>query len=432
MIGFSNETIKISEEAERLSAPLFLAVDKISEYNTRKVISAFAANRVSDTMFMPSRGYGYDDRGRDTLDKVYAGAFGCEDALVRPQFINGTHALSVMLFALLKPNVVILSVTGKLYDTLRVSLDTLKEIGVIYNETALPDCPDADYLENIKMLCADIKPSVVYIQKSKGYGDRITLSSRDIKIMTAAVKNACPSAIVAVDNCYGEFCEPEEPVGGYPEGWDCDRMTVFPADRPEVPADIMAGSLIKNPGGGLASCGGYIAGRKDLVDTCGERLTVPGIGREAGSNPEGWRLYYQGFFLAPHVTAQAVKTAIFASNALEIMGYKVLPKGNEMRGDIIETVHFGSEKPLVAFCRGIQKGSPVDSYVTPEPWDMPGYDSKIIMAAGAFVQGSSIELSADAPIREPYILYMQGGLTYESGKYGIMTAIDLIAGNKSK
>ncbi len=421
---FSEKIQTLSRLAEEKAAPLFAAVGKIAAYNTERVLDAFARCRVGLAHFSPSTGYGYDDLGRDALDRVYAEAFGCEDALVRPQIINGTHAILLMLRGILpKKGGRMLSLTGAPYDTLSEAIAALKEEGLIYDEIPFGGTPDPAFPEIAFRRVREFDPDVVYIQRSKGYGDRITLSVKDIRLLSAAAKAAKPGVIVAVDNCYGEFTEAGEPFGSFPEGFDGPRPSHF-HDGEEAPCDVAAGSLIKNPGGGLAPCGGYAAGKKELVERIASALTVPGIGREAGANPAGWRLYYQGFFLAPHVVGEALKTMIFAANLLTLAGFETSPAGDEMRSDIIETVRFGKPEPLIAFCRGIQAASPVDSFALCEPWAMPGYADPVIMAAGAFVQGSSIELSADAPLREPYLLYMQGGLTYESGKLAVMRAVE--------
>ena len=420
---FSETISSLARRAEEASQPLFDAIDRIALSNTERVLDAFARCRVGLPHFAPSTGYGYDDLGRDTLDRVYAETFGCEDALVRPQIINGTHAICLMLRGILPPKGGrMLSLTGAPYDTLSGALASFREEGLTYAEIPFTGGPDPDFPLLAAEKVKEFDPDVVYIQRSKGYGDRITLSVRDIRLLAAAAKSAKPGVIVAVDNCYGEFTEAEEPFGKAADG-GLPRPAHFRGEA-EAEADIAAGSLIKNPGGGLAPCGGYIAGKKALVEKSAEALTVPGIGREAGSNPAGWRLYYQGFFLAPHVTAQALKTMVFAANLLHLAGFETSPAGNEMRSDIIQTVRFGRPEPLIAFCRGIQAASPVDSFAVCEPWAMPGYADPVIMAAGAFVQGSSIELSADAPLREPYLLYMQGGLTYESGKLAVMRAVE--------
>ncbi|MBR5868667.1 MAG: methionine gamma-lyase family protein [Clostridia bacterium] len=415
----------LAREAQAMSAPAFARIEEIAEYNTRRVADAFRECRITLNHFAPSTGYGYDDVGRDKLDALYAAAFGCEDALVRPHIINGTHALCLMLKGILPPSGGrLLSITGAPYDTLTETIGTMEASGrLTFTQVPFTGTPDESYIEAVKTAIAETHPHVVYIQRSKGYGDRVTLSNLDIRRLTFLAKSILPDVVVALDNCYGEFCEAGEPFGSAPVGFTGERAALLPLDCEEAPCDVAAGSLIKNPGGGIAPCGGYIAGRHDLVEKVAEELTVPGIGREAGCNPDGWRLYFQGFFLAPHTVSQALKTSVFAANLLTLAGFEAAPKGDEPRCDIIQTIRFGDPKPLISFCRGIQSFSPVDSHLTCEPWAMPGYTSEVIMAAGAFVQGSSIELSCDAPIREPYLLYLQGGLTYESGKYAITQAV---------
>ena len=387
----------------------FQALDEIKEYNQYKVLKAFHNNRVSDAHFTFSTGYGYGDIGRDTLDRVFADVFNCEDCLVRPHIVSGTHAIAVALFGNLRPGQTLLSVTGKPYDTLeeiigiRDSKGSLKEYGVSYKQVDLTTQGDFDYKNIEKVLQEDKSVSMVEIQRSTGYGWRPSLTLSKIKELINFIKNINNEIICFVDNCYGEFLDTTEPT--------------------EVGADIMAGSLIKNPGGGIAPTGGYIAGKREYVEQASYRLTSPGIGRECGSTFGVMRLLYQGLFLAPHVTMEALKGAIFCSRIFETLGYEVSPSMNDSRSDIIQGIKFNNEGALIAFCQGIQKGSPVDSFVSAEPWDMPGYSDKVIMAAGAFIQGSSIELSADAPIRPPYIAYLQGGLTYEHSKIGVLIAI---------
>ena len=363
-----------------------------------------------ESYFAGTTGYGYDDIGRDKLDEIFAEIFGTEDALVRIGFVNGTHAITAALFGALRPGDVLVSAVGAPYDTLLGVIGvvdkgpgSLKEYGVGYRQVELT----ADNQPDLAGLSAAVKePGVkaVLIQRSKGYSTRSSLSVDEIGAMCALIRAANPDASILVDNCYGEFVETREPT--------------------EAGADLVVGSLIKNPGGGLAPTGGYIAGRRDLVEAAAMRLTAPGIGRECGSTLGNNRSLYQGLFLAPHTTAQAVKTAVFAARMMELLGYRTEPASDAVRHDIIQMLHFGSPEPLKKFCRGIQFGAPVDSYVTPEPWDMPGYDCQVIMAAGAFIQGASIELSCDAPMREPYTAYLQGGLTYESGKAGVMLAVE--------
>lgn len=409
--GISAEALDLVESAEKDVREQFERIEKNAEINQLRVMKAFADNRVSDTHFMPTTGYGYDDLGRDTLDRVYADIMGAEDALVRHNFISGTHTISTALFAVLRPGDTLLSITGKPYDTLEEVIGiqgnagdgSLKDFGVEYKQIDLLSSGQPD-LDTIKKELTAKKIKAVTIQRSKGYGDRPTYSAKEIGDLIKFVKDISPETICVVDNCYGEFVETEEP-------------TAFGAD-------LIAGSLIKNPGGGLAPTGGYIAGKKRYIELCAYRLTSVGIGREAGASLGFNRQMYQGLFMAPHTTAQALKAAVLCGAVFEKLGYSVNPKPLEVRHDIIQAITFGNEKDMVLFCQGIQKGAPVDSFVTPEPWDMPGYSDKVIMAAGAFTQGASIELSADGPMKEPYIAYMQGGLTYESAKLGIMVAAD--------
>lgn len=394
---------------------LFLKIDETAEINSKRVLEAFRKHRVSDTMFAGTLGYGYDDNGRDTLDKIFADVFGAEDALCRIQFVNGTHAIFCAIFGAVCSGDTLLSITGAPYDTLRSAIGitgnchgTLKEYGVHYREVPMKN--GRIDVENALKAVRETEKCAVYIQRSRGYDERYALSVEEIGDVIAKVKSIRPEINVIVDNCYGEFVQTREPT--------------------HVGADIMAGSLIKNPGGGLAPMGGYVAGRAELVNRAAERLTVPGIGRECGATLGNNRLLYQGFFTAPHTVAQALKTAVFAAETFGNMGYEVSPRADEERFDIIQTIELNDAKTLSAFCRGIQSGAPCDAFVTPEPWDMPGYDVPVIMAAGAFVQGASIELSADAPMREPYRVYLQGGLTYESGKLGILRAAEEIGKNK--
>ena len=409
-------TLQISEKVKALAsqaqadlAAQFERIDAIAEENTQKVLAAFQKHRVAEAHFAGTTGYGYDDLGRDTLDLIYADLFHTEDALVRVQFVNGTHAITCALFGALKPGDILVSAVGAPYDTMLGVIgvvdkgpDSLKSYGIEYRQVELLDNrPDPVGLaEAVK----DPRVKAVLIQRSRGYATRASLSVAEIGDLAKVVKDNNPGAAVLVDNCYGEFVETIEPT--------------------QVGADLVVGSLIKNPGGGLAPTGGYIAGRHDLIEGAAMRLTTPGIGKECGSTFGANRSLYQGLFLAPHTTAQAVKTAVFAARIMELLGYQVDPASDAVRHDIIQMVHFGSPEPLKKFCKGIQFGAPVDSYVTPEPWDMPGYDCQVIMAAGAFIQGASIELSCDAPMREPYTAYFQGGLTYESGKAGVMLAVE--------
>lgn len=403
------EVYELARQAEEEIRPQFERVDRIAMLNTRKVMTAFQDNKVSDSCFAGTTGYGYDDLGREVLDKVYAQVFCTEAALVRIGFVNGTHALSAALFGILKPGDTLLSVTGLPYDTLRNAIGiegdchgSLKFYGINYKQVDLKD-GEAD-LEAIKAALADRSISAVLIQRSRGYENRKALSAEEIGEICSAVKSAAPNVTVMVDNCYGEFTGEHEPT--------------------EYGVDIMAGSLIKNPGGGLAPTGGYIVGRKELVENAAMRLTTPGIGGECGASLGNNRLLFQGFFMAPHIVAQAIKTVTFCSAMMKKIGFESSPAPDEARNDIIQMVTLKNAENMKKFCRGVQAGAPVDSYVTPEPWQMPGYNVPVIMAAGAFVQGSSIELSADGPMREPYTLYVQGGITYESGKLGIMMAVN--------
>ena len=400
------EMAKLAEDACREQ---FREIDRVAEISTRRVMEAFQDKRVSDSCFAGTTGYGYDDLGRDTLDQIYAQLFGTEAALVRIGFVNGTHALTAAMFALSKPGETVLAVTGTPYDTLRSAIGisgdgfgSLKFYGIDYAQVDLLPNGNAD-LEGIARAAADPKVTGVMIQRSRGYGERKALTVAEIGEICRAVRKVNAKAHIMVDNCYGEFTDVIEPT--------------------HVGADIVAGSLIKNPGGGIAPTGGYVAGTKELVDRAAMRLTTPGIGGECGSTLGNNRLLFQGLFMAPHIVAQALKTAVFCAAMMDQMGLESSPAVNEKRSDIIQMIKLGDAEKMKRFCLGIQAGAPVDSYVTPEPWPMPGYDCPVIMAAGAFVQGSSIELSADGPMREPYIVYMQGGLTYESGKLGIMMAV---------
>ena len=395
-LGLSEEVIAFGSKIEAELKPRFDQIDAIAEMNQLKVIHAMQKNRVSAECFNQTSGYGYNDMGRDTLEKVYADTFKGEDALVRPQITCGTHALALALISNLRPGDELLSPVGKPYDTLeevigiRPSKGSLAEYGITYAQVdLLPDGGfDWDGIKN----AINNKTKLVTIQRSKGYATRPTLSVDRIGELIAFIKNIKPDVICMVDNCYGEFVEEKEPL--------------------EVGADMIVGSLIKNPGGGLAPIGGYICGKKECVENAAYRLTSPGLGKEVGASLGIIQSFYQGFFLSPTVTAGALKGAIFAANIYERLGFKVVPNSTESRHDIIQAVELGSPEAMCAFCEGIQAAAPVDSYVTPEPWAMPGYDSDVIMAAGAFVQGSSIELSADGPIKEPYAVYFQGGLTW--------------------
>lgn len=398
--------LTLAGRAEERCRPVFEEIDQRAEYNAMKVLSAFGKHRVSESHFAGSTGYGYGDAGRDTLDAVFAQIVGAEDALVRHNFVSGTHALTTALFGVLRPGDVLLSLTGAPYDTMEEVIGirgegsgSLKDFGVHYRQLDLLPDGTPDYAA-IPEAVKGVK--VAYIQRSRGYSLRDSLSIAHIEEIAKLVKQGNPDAILMVDNCYGEFVEDKEPT--------------------QVGADLIMGSLIKNPGGGIARTGGYIAGRKDLVELCAYRLTSPGIGKEAGCTLGENRNMYLGLFHAPTVVASALKTAVFAASLFSLLGYEVLPKFDGHRTDIIQTVCLKDEPSLTAFCQGIQKGSPVDSFVVPEAWDMPGYESQVIMAAGAFTMGASIELSADAPIREPFAAWLQGGLTYPSGKIGILLA----------
>jgi len=412
---FSDELLTLADEAEEALRPIFKAVDDIAFYNTAKILKAFREHRVDATMFDGTSGYGYDDKGRDTLELIWAEVMGTEAALVRHNVVSGTHALTVGLFGLLRPGDTLLAVTGKPYDTLDGIIGingagdgqgTLRDYGINYREVQMPlsenGRPDTEkwYSEIRRVLDEDKSVKVVFLQRSKGYCDRPTLSATDISAVTEVVRGVS-EAFVMVDNCYGEFTEKTEPV-----------------------CDLMVGSLIKNPGGGMAESGGYFAGSRKAVELVSYRLTAPGIGAECGASLGQNKNLIKGLFYAPHSTSQAIKTMHFAAYMLEKLGYETSPRYNEPRYDIIQTVKLGSAEKLCAFCRGIQAGSPVDAYVTPEPWAMPGYQDEVIMAAGTFTQGASLELSADGPIREPYIVFMQGGLTYDSGRYGVLSALE--------
>lgn len=406
-LGISKKVLDFGREIEASLKERFQEIDERAEYNQMKVLKAMQDNRVSDTHFAATTGYGYNDLGRDTLEEVYASAFHGESALVRPQLISGTHALHVALSGNLRPGDELLSPAGKPYDTLeevigiRDSVGSLKEYGVVYRQVDLLEDGTFDY-ERIKTAINE-KTKLVTIQRSKGYDTRPTFSVKQIGELIAFVKSIRPEVICMVDNCYGEFVETIEPT--------------------DVGADMIVGSLIKNPGGGLAPIGGYIVGRKDCVDRASFRLSAPGLGKEVGASLGLNQAFFQGLFLAPTVVAGALKGAIFAANIYEKLGFAVVPDGKESRHDIIQAVTFGTPEGVVAFCQGIQAAAPVDSYVSPEPWDMPGYDAPVIMAAGAFVQGSSIELSADGPIKPPYAVYFQGGLTWYHAKLGILKSL---------
>lgn len=410
------EIYEMAARVQKRIKPSFEKIDSVAEENTRRVMEAFQNNRVADACFAGTTGYGYDDLGRETLDKIYAEVFGTEAALVRIGFVNGTHALTAAMFALAKPGDTILAATGMPYDTLRTAIGingpvhgSLKFYGINYAQVDMTHEGEPDY-KAIAAAASRPEISAVMVQRSRGYADRKALSSEEIGRICRIVKDVNPKAKLMVDNCYGEFTETLEPS--------------------HLGADIIAGSLIKNPGGGLAPTGGYIAGTRELVEKAATRLTTPGIGGECGSSLGNNRLLFQGLFMAPHVVAQALKTAVFCAGMMEELGLESSPRVEDERYDIIQMVKLGSPENMKRFCLGIQAGAPVDSYVTPEPWAMPGYDCPVIMAAGSFIQGSSIELSADGPMREPYIAYMQGGLTYESGKLGIMMAVSAMLEQK--
>ncbi len=407
---FSKKLLDIKQKVLADSQPLFTQIDAIAEANTLKVLDAMRKVRVSDAHFNTTSGYAYDDIGRGKLEELYAEIFGAERALVRTQFVSGTHALATVLFGILRPGDELVSLTGAPYDTMQTvigyanpSKGSLKEFGILYDEL-----PMREGKVDMAGIAGKIKPEtkMVLIQRSRGYSMRSPLTIEDIRAICTEVKRVKPDCVCFVDNCYGEFVDLQEPV--------------------QAGADIMAGSLIKNPGGGIAPTGGYIAGRDELVELASYRLTAPGMGDELGASLANNRLLFQGLFLAPHVVAQAIKGAVFAAGMFAALGYKTLPLPTEVRGDIIQAIELGTAEKLIAFCGGIQKYSPVDSFAAPEPWDMPGYADKIIMAAGTFVQGASIEFSADGPLRAPYNVYLQGGLTFEHAVIGIMGAAQAI------
>lgn len=406
----NEQILKLGEQAELRCRERFREIDRAAEKNTERVLNAFRTARVSEACFAGTTGYGYDDLGRETLDRIFAELMGTETALVRIGFVNGTHALTAALFSLAVPGQHLLSATGLPYDTLQEALGirgsafgSLRAYGIGYDQVDLRPGGSAD-LDALAKAAAKPGTAAVILQRSRGYAERKALSVDEIGEIVKTVKLVNPEIAVMVDNCYGEFTDIREPG--------------------HVGADLMAGSLIKNPGGGLAPSGGYIAGRSDLVERAAMRLTTPGIGGECGASLGCNRLLFQGLFLAPHTTAQALKTAVFCAAMMEQIGIRSFPGVDDRRSDIIQTVCLGSEEKMRRFCKGIQKGAPVDSFVTPEPWAMPGYDDPVIMAAGSFIQGSSIELSADGPVRPPYDVFMQGGLTYESGKLGILMAVE--------
>ena len=398
----------MDKQALKECAPVFEKIDDVTEFNQLKVLNAFIKNGVSEANMTGSTGYGYDDKGREILERVMADCMGAEDSLMRHNFVSGTHTLTVALFGILRPNDKVLVLTGRPYDTITgvFGIDektdgSLSDFGVIYDQVELK-ADATPNIEEIKSRLAKDSYKMAYIQRSRGYSTRPTLTIDDIEILCETVKEVSPDTCIMVDNCYGEFVEKKEPC--------------------EVGADLIAGSLIKNPGGGIAPTGGYIAGKKELIEKCSYRLTCAGVGREVGATLGHSRELYLGLFQAPHVVGEALKTAVYASALLQNLGFPVSPTPNEKRGDIIQCVTLGSAEKLISFCQGMQSGAPVDSFVVPEPWDMPGYTDPVIMAAGAFTLGASIELSADAPIRPPYAAWMQGGLNFHSAKAGILLA----------
>ena len=409
--NFFNIDERLTQLDEKILAeisPRFKETDDITEYNQLKMLSAFIKNGVTESAFAGSTGYGYDDRGREILERVMADAMGAEDSLIRHNFVSGTHTLTVALFGLLRPGDKVLVLTGRPYDTITgvFGIDektdgSLADFGVEYHEIALLPDGTTDKAAIKKELAANAY-KMAYIQRSRGYSTRPSLTIEKIRELCDIVRETSPKSIIMVDNCYGEFTEKQEPC--------------------EVGADIIAGSLIKNPGGGIAPTGGYIAGRHELIEKCAYRLTCPGVGREAGATLGHSRELYMGLFSAPHVVGEAMKTAVFASALFKALGFAVTPEPDDKRGDIIQCVTLGTAEGLIAFCRGMQSGAPVDAFVTPEPWDMPGYDDKVIMAAGAFTMGASIELSADGPLRPPYAAWMQGGLNFHSAHAGVLLA----------
>ncbi len=406
--SIDEKLLEFDKKALEKSSEQFSKIEDITEYNQLKVLSAFIKNGVSESYFTASTGYGYDDRGREILERVMADCMGAEDALMRHNFVSGTHTLTVALFGMLRPGDTVISITGRPYDTITgvfgidaVTDGSLRDFGVNYGQVDLKADGTPD-IEGIKAVLAKERPKMAYIQRSRGYSTRPSLRISEIEELVKAVREVSPESIIMVDNCYGEFVEKREP---------CD-----------VGADIVAGSLIKNPGGGIAPTGGYIAGKKALVEQCANRLTCPGVGKEVGATLGHSRELYMGLFSAPHVVGEAVKTAVYTAALFELLGFEVAPASGDVRGDIVQCVILGSAEGLVAFCQGMQSGAPVDSFVVPEPWDMPGYTDPVIMAAGAFTLGASIELSADGPLREPYAAWMQGGINFHSAKAGVLLA----------
>ncbi len=406
--NFDSRLLDSSETALNKVKQAFDRIDETARFNQHKVLSSFIKHRVSETQLWGSTGYGYGDSGRETADSITADCFGGEDALIRYSFACGTHALAVALFALLRPEDKMLCVTGRPYDTIcpvigmdkKTGQGSLADYGIEYLQTDLTENGEID-LDSIEKALKKDKIKLVYIQRSRGYTLRKSFSVADIENVVKLVRS-CSDALVMVDNCYGEFAEKSEPLA--------------------VDADLIVGSLIKNAGGGIAKCGGYMAGKKEAVELCSYRMTTPSLGREVGASLDSTREILMGLFHAPHVVGEAMKTAVFAASLFEELGFEATPSANEARHDIIQAIKLKNSENLIAFCQGLQKGSPIDSYVTPEPWDMPGYPCKVIMAAGAFTSGSSIELSADAPLREPFAVWLQGGLNFHSGQVGIMLA----------
>lgn len=411
---YQNQILEYIHNEEKELQLQFNNIDLLVEKNSLKVLESFQKNNLSESHFSSTTGYGYNDIGRDTIEKIYSDIFKCEDALVRSQFISGSHALTVCLFALLRPNDTLLSISGLPYDTLhevigiKENKSSLKSYGINYEQIDLVD-NEFNY-EAIEKTLKSKKIKVIEIQRSKGYSTRKSITIESLERVITFIKNISPETIIMIDNCYCEFVSDKEPT--------------------EVGADIVVGSLIKNLGGGIAPNGAYIVGKKDLIELAAERLTVPGEGKEVGPTLGINKQILQGLFLAPSVVGSALKTAILTSKVLEDMGYQVEPRYNEERADIVQNIIFGNREDLIKYCVGIQKGSPIDSFAIPMPWDMPGYDDQVIMAAGAFTQGSSIELSCDGPLRDPYIAYQQGGLTYEYGKLGLISAINELKNGK--
>ncbi len=417
--NIDKDIVELAQRAEEGISGQFKRIEEIAQINQWKVLKAFADNHVSEAHFTSTTGYGYDDLGRDTLERVVAQIFGAEDALIRHNFVSGTHTISTALFAILRPGDLFVAVTGKPYDTLEEVIGiagqpgrgSLKDYGVDYKQIDLNSQGRPDY-DAIKEVLMNNKVKMIEIQRSKGYAVRPTYSAEEIGGLIKFIKNISPETVCFVDNCYGEFVDLCEPT--------------------DFGADLIAGSLIKNAGGGIAPTGGYIAGKKELIELCAYRLTSVGVGREGGASLGTNRYLYQGMFMAPHTVSQALKSSIFCAALFKLMGFEVEPEPEEERHDIIQAIKLENAENLISFCCGIQQGAPVDAFVEPKPWNMPGYQDPVIMAAGAFVQGASIELSADGPLREPYAAYMQGGLTYESAKLGIMIAAQKMKNNMNK